>query len=142
MREQPEEMKYFYQAVSLLACTNQVIAHGATSFPPSRQWLCSGGMTPNLNVKWNGVDGPNICKREFQAINGYDLNAAIVDWSSILQGEANGRMHLADYQSDPKLPHIKIMGGSQAKICSGGNAKYGGLDNPMFTTDQGGYKGD
>lgn len=135
-------MKFFYYTLTLSAVSNQVLAHGGTSFPPSRQWLCSGGATPNLNVGWNGQNGPNICKKEYQAINGYDLNHAIVNWSGILQGQANGRMNLADYQNDPRLPHIKIMGGPQAKICSGGNEKYGGLDNPMFTIDQGGYPTD
>lgn len=135
-------MKFLYFTISTSIFYTQINAHGATSFPPARQWLCSGGAAPNLSVGWNGNNGPNICKSSYQNPTGYDLNTAIVDWAGVNQGAANGRITNPEYARDPRLPHMNAMGGPKSKICSAGKADFHGLDNPLFATDQGGYPND
>ena len=48
----PSLLATFYMNTYLVA----VKGHGATSYPPSRQWICSGGPSPNMHVGWNGVN--------------------------------------------------------------------------------------
>lgn len=121
----------------------KIESHGGTSYPPSRQWICAGGASPNLNIWWNGQNGPNICKPASHTPYGYDLNHAITNWSGVGQGGADGRKDSAAYQEDPRKPHYTVMGDNlDSKICSGNMPAFGGLDNPIFATDQGGYPDD
>jgi len=106
-----------------------VNAHGATSFPPARQWQCSGGAKPNLNVQWNGRNGAEICQpSNHQA----DINTVITDWSGVNQNPG-GHSDTADYQKDPKLPHMNAMGGETAVICSASKVSYSALDEVVWT---------
>ena len=111
-----------------------IMAHGGLSFPESRQWLCSGGATPNNGVQWNGTNGASICSIDIQ---GEGINKVITDWSGVAQGAANGGSNQQEYKKDPRTKHIQVMGGLDAKVCSGGNGAFSALDNPIWTQDQG-----
>lgn len=136
-----------YQNTLFLTLLPKLQAHGGLSFPPSRQWLCSGGASPKLGVGWNGHNGPNICQPEAHK-NWNELNTAIVNWSGINQGDADGRIGNENskypYDEDPRKAHVQVMGGESSPVCSGGfsNIRYSGLDNPMFTRNLGGFPED
>ena len=134
----------------------QINAHGAQSFPPSRQWLCSSqnGAIPNLGVQWGGGNGPNICKEDWHTQN---MNTVMVDWSSIGIMGARAWSTTEKYQQDPRLPHIEVMNSMDnsnvqsgnlgqatgnpldARPCSSNNNRWAALDNPKWHTNQGGF---
>ena len=110
-------------------------SHGATSYPPSRQWLCSGGASPNMGVYWNGGNGANVCSPQ---ISGSDINNVITDWSGVAQGFAGGQSNKDEYEQDPRSAHIKVMGdGLDSMICSGNLGKYDALNENSWAVDQG-----
>jgi len=136
-------------SLSLAYLSTQASAHGCGSYPPARNWICSGmGAIPNLGIQWGGSNGPNVCKQENHREN---INAVMVDWSSIGIMEAHGHSDKAAYQEDPRKPHIDIMksglskfmptssDGMDAKVCSGNMVRWHALDDPMFRRDQGGF---
>ena len=84
-----------------------VKSHGALSTPPARQWLCSGGATPNMGVQWNGHNGPYICQPDVHFP--FIINTVITDWSGVNQ-LPNGRTDTTAYQIDPRKAHMDIMG--------------------------------
>ncbi len=77
-----------------------VISHGGLKFPPSRQWKCSGGATPNLGTPWGGGDNP-LC----QAVFATGLYSLVTDWSAMAQGAAAGRINENYDPSDPRRAH-------------------------------------
>ncbi|WP_192483922.1 MULTISPECIES: lytic polysaccharide monooxygenase [Cysteiniphilum] len=87
---------------------NALYAHGAPSYPPSRQFLC--GADSGSGVCQNTGISPNI---------GYD-------WQSMGIGSAGGYLEREDYKETPLAAHIEAMqGGMNAEICSGnGVANY------------------
>jgi len=120
--------------VILLACLARFSqAHGAASFPAARQWICSGGPTPNLGVGWNGANGPTICS---PAVHTGNINTVITEWSGVAQGAAAGWSTSDLYKQSPRAPHVKIMGGLDASVCSAGLSKFSALDDPIWTIPQ------
>jgi len=111
-------------------------AHGALGWPPSRQWICSGGTPPNLGVEWGGKGGAEICQ---PGLYGDDsMNQVIVNWSGVGRGDAQGRSDSVAYRESPQKPHISDMPGKRnAKICSGGKSDFSALDRVFWTEDQG-----
>lgn len=99
-------------------------AHGALSYPESRQWICSSGASPNTGTPWGGGN-KLICQQIFQ--NGYA--AIATDWSGVARGDAAGHLNKANYQQDPRSAHIAVMGGSSAPICSANSATFAALDD-------------
>lgn len=131
---------------SLFILQARVSAHGTTTFPPSRSWICSGGASPNLGVAWNGGNAPNICKPDAHTSSStYNINNVITDWQSVGIGAAEGRRDNnqaaldAMGDGDFRAPHVNVMGGIDAKICSGNMEKFDALNDPSFTQDKGGY---
>jgi predicted carbohydrate-binding protein with CBM5 and CBM33 domain len=114
----------------LVSMTN---AHGALSFPPSRQWQCSGGAAPNLGVAWNGKNGAKICNVEVNP----QINNVITGWSGVSHGDANGFSNTLAYEQDPRSAHVNVMGGLNSPICSANVKSYAGLDSSVWTVDQG-----
>ena len=113
-----------------------VKSHGALSYPPARQWICSGGATPNMGVQWNGNNGPDICQPSVHEPQ--NINQIITDWSGVNQ-LPNGRTNTVAYQNDPKQAHIAIMGNipEDSSICSANKPLFSALDNMQWMEDQG-----
>ena len=116
--------------LSIFSTNNLVLSHGAASIPPSRQYLCSGGASPNAGVQWNGAQGPNICSPSYhnQQGNG-DINTVVTDWSGVGLGNAKGQRNKESYKKDPRQNHVNAMGGLDSPICSANIDKYSALDN-------------
>ena len=76
-------MKVCYFLLGVLFWAGKLVeGHGALSFPPSRQWQCSGGASPNLGVGWGGANGLRICSADVHAKESSDMvNTVITDWS-------------------------------------------------------------
>lgn len=125
-------LKFFTLSACLAA---SVQAHGALSFPASRQWTCSGGASPNNNVGWNGFNGHHVCNPE---VSGDQINTVITDWSGLAHRNAAGQTYKLAYSQNPQAPHIKAAGGRTAPICSANLPEYSALDNPVFTENLGG----
>ena len=119
---------FFYQKL--------VNSHGALSYPPSRQWICSGGPWPNNGVLWNGYNGLDICQPSVH--EPHNINHVISEWSGVNQSP-NGRTNTVAYQNDPKQAHVAIMGNipKNSSICSANKPLYSALDNPHWMEDQG-----
>ena len=99
-------MRLVVPTTYLLSLAYKTQAHGAQSYPPSRQWLCSGGASPNMGVYWNGQNGPNICSPEY---TDEGINTVITDWSGVAQGFAGGFSNTGEYEVDPRSAHIAVM---------------------------------
>ena len=99
-------------------------AHGALSYPESRQWMCSSGASPNKGTPWNGGDNP-ACK----AVADAGDQAIFTDWSSIAQGAAGGKISKWG-EGNTLQAHKNIIG--TGPICSGGQSKYDGLNSTSF----------
>jgi len=127
-------MKLIATTAAVLSLSTSISAHGASSFPAARQWICSGGASPNLGVQWNGANGAEICD---PAVTGPEINTVITDWSGVAQGAAGGHSNTDSYKNDPRQAHIDVMGGKTATICSGGLSKYSALKTTVWLKDQG-----
>ena len=130
-------MKLILPVITIvLELSKPVTSHGATSIPPSRQFLCSGGATPNLGVYWNGGNGPNICKPSSHSNNAnYNINNVIVDWMSVAQLPEGWKTN-PEYAQDPRTAHINVMGnGLDSTVCSGERDRYEALNNPKLHTN-------
>ncbi|WP_151192939.1 lytic polysaccharide monooxygenase [Cysteiniphilum sp. JM-1] len=131
------KLRAIFSVSSLVLSSGAVFGHGALSFPDSRQWLCSGGATPNNGVWWNGHNGADVCSVD---LHGEGINQVITDWSGVAQGAAAGWSNDPAYLNDPRSAHIAIMGGKDAPICSANLDKYRSLENDQWTIDQGGNR--
>merc|ERR1711953_715572 len=122
---------YIMKLIATISATilTAVNAHGATRFPPSRQWQCSGGPKPNLNVRWNGRNGAQVCQPDSHQA---DINKIITDWSGV-NLNPGGHSDTADYQLNPKLPHMNAMGGPGSSICSAEKPSFSVLDESVWT---------
>lgn len=116
--------KVAYLVAATMTLPASAWAHGALSYPESRQWICSSGATPNLNTPWGGGN-KLVCQQIFQ--KGY--SAIATDWSGVARGNAAGRMNQANYQQDPRSAHIAVMGGMNAPVCSSNNTTFAPLDD-------------
>ena len=123
-----------YSIPVLLLSVKQVRAHGALSIPPSRQWQCSGGATPNNGVSWNGAGGAKICTN---SVHGDTINSVITDWSGVAIGSAGGYSTKPYYKTDPRTDHIAAMGGKSSTICNANIPKYDALKDEFWTVEQG-----
>ena len=128
------KLRSIFLVSSLVLSSGTVFGHGALSFPDSRQWLCSGGATPNNNVSWGGYNGADLCSPD---LYGEGINQVITDWSGVAQGEAAGWSNDLAYLNDPRSAHIAIMGGKDVPICSANLDKYRSLEGGQWTIDQG-----
>ena len=98
-------------------------AHGALSYPESRQWMCSSGATPNKSTPWNGGDNP-ACK----AVANAGQQQIFTDWSSMAQGAAGGK--ISKWGENTLQAHKEAIG--TGGVCSGGNSKYEGLNSTTY----------
>ena len=100
------KLRSVFLVSSLALSSGVVFGHGALSFPDSRQWLCSGGATPNNGVWWNGANGADVCSVN---LHGEGINQVITDWSGVAQGAAAGWSNDVSYINDPRSRHIAII---------------------------------
>jgi predicted carbohydrate-binding protein with CBM5 and CBM33 domain len=137
-------MKLVSIVSSGLSLLQLVTSHGALSFPPARQWMCSGQLPwpienrPHLGVTRWGENGANVCKHALHTPA--QINDVIFSWAANLQF-SKGRTNEPRYQANPKQPHIDVMVNvtrtSPQSICSTGNPAFAALDNDQWTRDQG-----
>ncbi|WP_440682285.1 lytic polysaccharide monooxygenase [Cysteiniphilum halobium] len=128
------KLRSIFLLSSIVLSTSSAFGHGALSFPDSRQWLCSGGATPNKGVQWNGLNGADICS---VSLHGEGINQVITDWSGVAQGAAAGWSNDPSYTNDSRSPHIAIMGGKDVPICSANLEKYRSLEDNKWVVNQG-----
>lgn len=110
-----------------------VYSHGAQSVPPSRQWQCSGGASPNLGVGWNGRNGIEVCQPSNHVGN---INNVITMWAAVAQ-TPDARTTRPNYdENNPRQIHVDGMGdGLNSKICSANRESYSALDEVIWTED-------
>merc|ERR1712110_1263026 len=110
-----------YITAGLSILVHRANARGATSHPPSRQWTCSGGPEPNNGVKWNGVNGGEVCQLDAHSDN---INFIITDWGGVSQ-------YPGAYQSSSLDAHKAVIGNSN--ICSANREMREALDDDIWT---------
>ena len=96
-------------------------SRGALSNPPSRQWHCSGGPSPNNDVKWNGVNGSPVCQPDNHAAN---INYVITDWGGVSQ-------YPGGHHDSTNFDEHKAAIGNQ-KICSANKEMFEALDDEVW----------
>merc|ERR1711976_47118 len=111
-----------YITAGLSVLVQQAAARGATSFPPSRQWTCSGGPQPNNGVQWNGVNGGEVCQPDSHSGN---INFVITDWGGVSQWPGA-------YESDSLDAHEAVIGNSN--ICSANRTMLRALNEDVWAS--------
>ena len=119
-------------AISALVLFTSVHSHGGLSVPPSRQWQCSGGASPNLGVQWNGRNGIAVCQPSSHAGN---INNVITNWSGVSRTPDARTSNPSYDDTNPRQIHVNDMGGLNSKICSANRDFYSALDEPVWSED-------
>ena len=125
-----------FLAISVPTIFDLVHSHGATSIPPSRQWFCSSDVNIGRGIDYNGSNGPNICKAARHGMNRESMHHTIQDWSAVRQSNANGWSNTRSYLYNPRLAHVRAMGGYNSPICSAGDPVFQALDSDLWLNDQ------
>lgn len=114
-----------------------VLSHGALSFPPSRQWFCSGDWNIGRKVMWDGQNAENICRPTTHHGNSEGINFLRQEWAGVNQGEAAGYKTNLEYAKFPRKAHIQAMGnGVSGTICNAGKSEFDVLNDSSWTVEQ------